>query len=399
MSYITPSIFYFSCIMLVMYIGDAISNKSGGKIPQMFVVAIIFLLAFLSGVFPKNLLDISGVNTLYGIVTSMILIHVGTLFNFKDIVQHYKVVLVIISAMIGICLLCGVIGYLIYGADIAAAAIAPLTGGGMAAIIINQAASVVHKPELGLFALMIFLFHGVVGLPLTAWFLRKECQLQLIDFATRCNLQATSNNPESIDKPILIQRLIPQRYRNPLFYLTELAILGVLSDYVSHITSISYAIIEIVIGITAKYCGILENKPLDKSDSSTILLTSLFAWFMGAFANTTLAQIYHFVTYILVLMAIACLAIVIFCIPLGKKLGFSKYLSLAIGFNCFLGFPFNFALTNEAIRSNAKDSVQENYLYEYLMPKMIVAGVVSVSLLSTVIAGLIASFYFHARLG
>lgn len=43
-----------------------------------------------------------------------------------------------------------------------------------------------------------------------------------------------------------------------------------------------------MIGVVAKYLGLLENQPLDKSDSGTFLITCLLAWLMGAFATALL---------------------------------------------------------------------------------------------------------------
>lgn len=40
------SSFAFAVIVFAMYIGDFVSTKSKGKIPQMLIVAIIFLLGF-----------------------------------------------------------------------------------------------------------------------------------------------------------------------------------------------------------------------------------------------------------------------------------------------------------------------------------------------------------------
>lgn len=150
-----------------------ISNKTGGKIPQMFVVAIIFLICFLTGFFLKDILEVSGINAVYGIIGSMILIYVGTLFNIHDMINHYKIVTIVLVAMLGIYIFCGSFGYAFFGADIGFASIAPSIGGSMATIIINEVAQSVQKPDIGLFASMIFIFQGFVGFQLTAWFLRK----------------------------------------------------------------------------------------------------------------------------------------------------------------------------------------------------------------------------------
>lgn len=76
----------------------------------------------------------------------------------------------------------------------------------------------------------------------------------------------------------------------------------------------------------------------------------------------------------------------------GKKLGYSTNLSIAIGLNCFLGFPHNFVITNEVIRAIAKNEQESQYLNSILMPKMIIGSIVSVSMVSALVAGLLAPF-------
>lgn len=68
-------------------------------------------------------------------------------------------------------------------------------------------------------------------------------------------------------------------------------------------------------------------------------------------------------------------------------LGFLLFASIAIGLNCFLGFPFNYIITEEAVAASAENEEERQYLNGVLMPKMIIAGIVAVSIVSTIVAG------------
>ena len=65
---------------------------------------------------------------------------------------------------------------------------------------------------------------------------------------------------------------------------------------------------------------------------------------------------------------------------------------MAIGLNCFLGFPYNFVITNEVIASLAENQGESDYLDGILMPKMIIGSIVAVSMVSAVIASVLVPF-------
>lgn len=71
-----------------------------------------------------------------------------------------------------------------------------------------------------------------------------------------------------------------------------------------------------------------------------------------------------------------------------KKMYYSFYESVVIALNSFLGSPFNYFLTIEAIRSETILSEERFVLSEVLVPQMILASTISVSLLTPFIASI-----------
>lgn len=124
-----------STVCVSMLAGEAISTRTRGRIPQMLVVSIIFLVGFWT-IFPLNLLEVSGIQIMAKITLGIILIHVGNMFDLRSIVKEWKVVVAILSAIVGILLFILGAGSFLFGKDVALIAAAPMTGGAIAALII-----------------------------------------------------------------------------------------------------------------------------------------------------------------------------------------------------------------------------------------------------------------------
>ncbi len=389
----SESVIWFAFVCLAMYIGDVISNKTAGKVPQMLIVAIIFLIGYWTFV-PKNVLVISNVQAIANVMISMILIHVGTMFSVKSIKSEYKVAIITLACVAGICISMMSIGTLIFGKIVGFSAAAPMTGGGMAAMIVDQAATKANLPEIGMFAMMIFILHGFYGFPLTAWVLNKECNRLLADYRNGIiSPLSTKKEEDGEAKPAIIDK-IPAKYKTPTYYLTTLAVWAVVCNIIFAYTGINAAIVQVVVGIILGHFGLIDKAPMNKADSANILTLALFASFMNSFQFATPAILGKLAIQIFTLMTIATIVIAACSIPLGRLFGYSKWLSMAVGLNCFLGFPFNYALTNEAVNGSAKNDDEKNYLLEIIMPKMIIAGIIAVSIVSAVVAGIIVGIIF-----
>lgn len=382
---------------LAMYLGEIISSKSKGLVPQMLTVSVIFLIGFWT-IFPKDILDISGIQTLANIMMGMILIHVGSMFNFKDVVREWKTVVTILAAMGGVILFVYLLAPLIIDKTTALVAIPPLTGGAMAALIMNKAATAAGQPQLGMLPMLIFVFHGFVGFPLTAIFLNKESKRLKMEYRnsgiayTRNEIAATLEAGLPARKKLF--EFIPAQYRTSTFYITTLVFFAFVCEYLTGLTGINNAIIQVILGIILGAIGIIEPKPLDKSQSAGILTLALFVSFMGSFAFATVDILLKLLLTLAFLMTLATIGLIIASIIVGKRLGFSTSMSIAIGLNAYLGFPFNYGLTMEAVKNIAENEEEAAYLTDYLMPKMIVAGIISVSIVSAVLAGIVAGIVF-----
>lgn len=387
----------FAVVCIIMYLGDFVSIKSKGRIPSLLIIATCFLLGYWT-IFPKDILDISLINRVKEITMLLILIQVGAMFNFKQLKQEWKVVVVTLMAVFGIVVIVGVFGTLIFGKETAIVGIPPLTGGGMATIIMSDAASALGLDELAMISTIVYIMQGFIGFPLTTYFLRKESVSLLEDYRVNgaeiaATLAAERLTAAKSEKVKLVDR-IPEHFKTTPYYLAKMSLLAMLVGIVDMYTGkfVNISIIMIIAGVLASHFGLIEKDPLKKANSFGILMMAMTASFMRYFAGSTPSQVFALIIPVATLLGFGTLGIILFSMPVGKRLGYSKNLSIAIGLNCFLGFPHNFVITNEVIHSVAKDEKESEYINGILMPKMIIGSVVSVSVVSSLVAGMLAPF-------
>ena len=304
-----------TAVFVIMYIAELVTKKTKARVPSLLIVSIFFLAGYWSGFFPKDILDISFVNQIRQIMLLFVLINIGTMFDINEIKREWRTVVVILAAVAGIVVIVTPVGGMIFGREMAMAAVPPLTGGGMASLLMSDQAAAMGLPEVAMLATIVYFINLFTG------------------------------------------------------------------QYFSS------TILEIAIGIIGVMLGFLEKEPLKKAESNGLLQICLTASFMRNFANSTPEQVFGLIVPIIGFLILGSIAITVFSVISGKLMKFSFNMSMAIGLNCFLGFPFNYIICSEAISAVAETEEEREYLNTVLMPKMIISGIVAVSIVSTIIAG------------
>src|SRR3954447_4516376 len=111
----------FTVVMLVWTISDFVAKKTKSLLSSLFVASIIFLIGFLTGLFPDDLLISSSLPALAGVVVGFIIVHLGTMISLDDFKKQWRTFLIGVSTVLGI----GVALYvasLIFGGSISGSA-------------------------------------------------------------------------------------------------------------------------------------------------------------------------------------------------------------------------------------------------------------------------------------
>ena len=77
---------------------------------------------------------------------------------------------------------------------------------------------------------------------------------------------------------------------------------------------------------------------------------------------------------------------------MGKLLKVPKELSFSLALNCLLGFPMNYMLTVESVNAVTDDKEEREKLMNSILPAMLIAGFVTVTIGSVVFASIMKNF-------
>ncbi len=74
----------------------------------------------------------------------------------------------------------------------------------------------------------------------------------------------------------------------------------------------------------------------------------------------------------------------------GKFLGYSRSMAFDLSLTALYGFPPNYILTDEASKALADSPEEYDFLMDQMLPKMLIGGFTSVTIVSVIIAGFFA---------
>ena len=386
-------------VLAAMSLGDIVSIKTKAWIPSVFVTAIVFLFGFW-WLFPKDVISTATLGMpVAGVGMYLLVTHMGTLMNIKELISQWRTVVISIAGICGIMALLLTVGLIFFDKQTAIAGGPPLSGGIVAAIIIKEAATALGNDKLAILAILIYVVQGFVGYPLTSILLKKEGNRLLKDLKNNKENVVEKIVSKESERKTLIPNL-PEKYNTIYVVLLKLAFVAYLADcftkFVNNTifqnTVLSPFVTCLIFGIIAAELGLVDRQALNKANSFGWMITLLMAFIYEGLNKATPEMLLEVLLPLVEIIIIGVAGLLIFAFIIGKILKESPYMSLCIALNALYGFPPNFILTNEVIKSLTNDNDESEYLTNKILPKMLIGGFTSVTIASVLIAGIFSKF-------
>ncbi len=385
------SLLAISSILVVYSFGEYISYKTKSIVSMMFVASTILMIGFWLGL-PKTILEDSQLLGFGSLMIAFLITHMGTLMSFDDLKKQWKTVLISIAAVVGIGVFLFFVGSPIIGREYAVASAPPISGGVVAAIIMGDAAKAKGLESIAVFTTLLVVVQGFFGYPVASLLLNREANRLLVDFRNG----KRENNTNLIDdksikeekKKTLIPEL-PKDLQTNFMLLAKLGLVALLGFKLSDLTNglIHRYVMCLLVGVAGREIGFLEENIMTKANSFGIGLLGLMAVIMGNLVNATPQMLLSIAFPLVASLVLAIIGILISSSIVGKLLGYSFEMSTAIGVSALFGFPGTFILSNEVAKANGKTEEEREYVLNQILPKMLVAGFITVTIASVVLAG------------
>lgn len=393
----------FLTLAIVYYIGEFVGTKTKAWIPSVFVTATLFLIGYWT-FFPKDIVVLAGMGPpLGGLLAIMLCItHMGTIISIKQLVEQWKVIVITLAGLVGMVALAWFICIPLVGKEYVIAGLPPLTGGIVAATMMNQAALEKGLMSAAVLAIAMYAIQGFVGYPLTAIMLKKEGRKLLADYrAGKVSLATTAGTVDEDAGNMKVEinerkKLIPQmpeKYSSTAFILLKMMFSAYLSSVLAKWTGLNQAVWALILGIVLTEIGFLDRDSLNKAKSYGFLMFVLMIFVFAGLKDATPQMLAEAIGPMIAIIIVGVIGMGILSIVAGKILGVSWNMAFAVSLTALYGFPPNYILTEESVKALAETPEEHKFLMGRMLPMMIVGGFITVTITSVIIAGLFVNMF------
>ena len=387
-------------ILLIFGLGDMVATKTRAIVSMLFFSSVLFLAGFWTKVLPNTMFDDSTLLLVSGVLVSMLLVHMGTTIKLRDFADQWKTVIIAAAACIAISLGIYFLGGLIVSDKNYVIVGAPILSGGVVATLTMQTAVEGHSVELGVFAALVMVVQGFVGYPVCSLCLKSEAKRVrgLVESGQELKGVTAKIVTDAAPKKRLIP-YIPDKYNGPNIMMAKVAFFAFLATITANAIngwiastfetafSISALIFALIYGIIAKELGFIEENPMKRAGADGFMLVVVTLSIFTNLAQSTPDMVAGMLWPLIVVVVTGSVTFLIISTLVGKIFGVSWQMSCAIGSTCLFGFPGTYIVTNEVVNATAANDEEKQLMLDHMMPKMLIAGMVSVSITSVLIAG------------
>lgn len=383
-------------VVFILLVGDLVAVRTKAWIPSMFISAVLFLIGYWT-FFPKEIVALAGVPSAVAVMMMYLLItNMGTLLSLKELKNQWKTIVIALSGILGIIAVLLSVGTLIFGFQTMVVAIPPLVGGVVSALIMSEGAKEAGLASLSVFAIVIYVMQGFAGYPLTSLVLKKEGK-RLLQQYREGGLSAANAEVAAAAEPAPVAELklfknMPEKYNTDFFKFFRLSLVAFLAYQVSTllapVVSISPFVLCLLFGVIATSAGFLEKQALQKANGFGIAILVLMLFIFDGLKQATPGMLLEIIVPLIGTIILGVIGMYIFSFIAGKILKVSKEMAFAVSLTALYGFPADYIITNEVIKSLTDDEKEREALTSHMLPPMLVGGFVTVTIVSVVLAGI-----------
>ena len=392
-------------ILLIFFVGDLVGALTKAKISSMFVIMMGFLVLFLTGVYPADIMTTAGFAGVASLGQYFLLFNMGTSVDLPTLRREWRTVVGAIigmaAAIVGCCVAIPIIGK-----DFALAAAPVVNGGIVATTTMVQACDEKGLAAAAALATFIYAVQKFVGtLP------ASNCGLSVANelvadlrakhaadpnyswYAEQKSSTASASAKEPLWKGI-------KKYYTTFICLAIGAAAIVLAQTIAKVLKptplsfINMSILCMVFGITARNTGLVPpNIMRDQAKANGFFSFLSLCTIIPSLAKIDVSMLpsIGFATVVIFVLVLVFTFITFMLTPAWKVVG-SKKLAIGIAMCQMIGYPGTELIATEISNAVAQTEEERDAVTARIQTAYVISGFTSVTILSVVIAGILAGF-------
>lgn len=333
-------------VLLCIYAaGELIAQKTKAIFSSVLSMAILLLAGFWSGLLPDTIIGDAQITGFGNVIAGLLIVSLGTTIDFQELKQQWRVVVTAFLCVCGAVLVIILVGIPTMGPQMALSS-APIFAGG-------SARQFIQRPKL------------------------------VAQYGSQTETQTSSSDVHR--RPLQL----PPLFARPSVYLAKLGLVAVVAHYASVLTGgvIHYFAMCLVMGALFFALGFLDKNILNKTQSSGLITFFVTILIFSSLATTTPAQVVSVIGPLLIAAVGGVAGTVVVGFVCGKLLRLPFGLAVSLGISCTFGFPTTMLIPQEVAEAVGTTQEEKNAILNYLLPKMLTAGFVTVTIASVILAG------------
>ena len=387
-------------ILLIFFLGDLVGALTKAKISSMFVIMMGFLVLFLTGIYPADIMTTAGFAGVASLGQYFLLFNMGTSVDLATLRREWRTVVGAIigmaAAIVGCCVAIPIIGK-----DFALAAAPVVNGGIVATTTMVQACDEKGLAAAAALATFIYAVQKFVGtLP------ASNCGLSVANKLVeeiRSKHAADPNyswynelaGSSAAEKKTYFWEKF-RKYYTTFICLAVAAAILLLSEFLGKLCQgwVNMSIWCMVLGIICRNTGLVPPNILrDFAKANGFFSFLSLCTIIPSLAKIDVSMLpsIGFATVVIFVLVLVFTFITFMLTPAWKVVG-SKKLAIGIAMCQMIGYPGTELIATEITNAVAQTDEERDAVTARIQTAYVISGFTSVTILSVVIAGILAGF-------
>lgn len=387
--------FYLFLCLLFFGIGDVLGTLTKAKLSSVFVSLFLFLICFVTGLIPPDIIKQAGLTEVGKWVTPFIVFSMGTSINLREFIAEWRTLVTAIFSMVVVAIAgLAMIPLIGYNETIVSV---PIINGGIVATQIMTSAALEHGMNLAAaLGAIVYAVQKFVGTPIASYYGIREARVLIEEYrrtggavakAKTGQKAGAEKTDEAPAKPNFFES--HKKYYGVFVSLAITAFFAWVAFVLGKWTGLASSIWALILGTLVSATGMLPKNILKHSNSSGIFNVFIFATIIPSLAQIRLEDLSTLAYALVVLFVVTCAVLYLFfyVLPFWKLLG-SRNLAMGVSVGQLLGFPATYLIVNEVAKAVGENEAEMQYISDHLMPKYLVSGFATVTSCSVIMAGI-----------
>ncbi len=392
------SIATFAAVLIICgiyVVCELVGKASNYKIP-ILVLFMLVLLVFGGqlGLIPADIFDTAGFSGLvYSFGLPFVLAGFGSTMSIKSLAGEGKTVVIAVIAVVFIMILGVIAGVTFMGMRTGIYGAIEIAGGGPAGLIFLTALQ--EQGDNQMIALMLCLMNMqiLIGYPLCTFFMKKSMRLRIKEDRIP---ELPSSYGESVLKQDKQLIKVPAWMQTIYYDFAMLALACLIGKEISELTGIAQYVWYILIGFLFAELGLIKHNVLAENGTAGMFFSIMFVTVCAGFLGVKITDMGPVIVNLIIVFAFGILGCLLGAVVSSRIFKIDLYEAMAIGLGCMVGYPPSQKITVEAMQAFRQEvEISDDValrLHAYYEPKIIISGIVTISMLTGILAGIVVSY-------